>query len=108
MEILRFSHNAIAKYDNDKERLLYYYFEIASETQFLRGGDPCAYARSFDITRVDGIYGHPWFTRVCLVENKHAILVCIYSAGFEAGRATSNIHRKSRQALFKRATKQTK
>lgn len=51
-----------------------------------------------------GILGSP----ECLLENKHAILVCIYSAGFEAGRATSNIHRKSRQALFKRATKQTK
>lgn len=60
--------------------------------------------RSFDITRIEGILGSP----ECLLENKHAILVCIYSAGFEAGRATSNIHRKSRQALFKRATKQTK
>lgn len=36
------------------------------------------------------------------LENKHGILVYIHTSRLEAGRGTSNIHTKSRQALFKR------
>lgn len=46
-------------------------------------------------------FDYPWFIYRYL-ENKHGILVYIHTPWLEAERGTSNIHTKSRQALFKR------